>query len=259
MTDRFPSFGIGGLAWLLVAALAGASPSSQDDDRFEEAVAVFNRAKFLHREGNYEEAIREYQRAARLDDENPWIFNAMGLALAANGDLEEARRALEKALELNAELTDVHNNLGAIFSEMGNKERAFREFSLVIRDPNYPTPEKALYNLGNLYLREDNWELAYMHFRRAIEKKPSFALGYRGLGKVHLAMDESETAMEQFESALDHEPNDIVSLYELARLYEERGNLDEARQYYRRVVEEDRFSTLGGLSLMRLDELKPET
>jgi len=259
MTSRQGIFWLSGLVWLLAAPTVTASHVPQDRDRFEEALDVFNRAKFLHREGSYEEAIREYRRAVRLDDENPWIFNSMGLALAANGDLEEARRALEKALELNADLTDVHNNLGVVYSEMGDTERAFREFAIVIRDPSYPSPEKALYNLGNLYLREDNFELAHMHFRRAIERKPNFALGYRGLGKVHLAMDESESAMEQFAAALEHAPDDIESLYELARLYDEQGNLDEARAYYRRVVEVDRFSTLGGLSLRRLNELKPET
>jgi tetratricopeptide (TPR) repeat protein len=260
MNNRVWKIGYLGLVGSLVAALVAVPAAvGQDKDRFEEALDIFNRAKFLHRDGNFDEAVREYERAIRLDDENPWIYNALGLALTAKGDFRKALEALQKALELNSDLTDVHNNLGVVYSEMGDMEGAFREFSVVVRDPSYPTPEKALYNLGNLYLRQDNVELAHIHYRRAIEKNPDFALGYRGLGKTYLAMGETESAMAQFAAALEHGPDDIESLYELARLHEERGDLDEARTYYRRVVEVDRFSTLGELSLWRLEELIPET
>jgi Tfp pilus assembly protein PilF len=169
---------------------------------------------------------------------------------------ESAVKAFQHALTLNPNLTDVHNNLGVLYSETGEKEKAFREFTLVIRDPSFPTPEKPLYNLGELYLREDNTELALMHFRRAVEKNPIFALGYRGLGKVYLALGEREAAIKNFKKAIGIVPGEIESLYELARLYDIQGDTERAEDYYRRVVEADRFSALGRLSLKRLDELK---
>jgi tetratricopeptide (TPR) repeat protein len=244
-----------GLGLFLAGSLALAS-AVQSDEKIEEALKIFNRAKYLHQEGNYQEAVREYQRAAQLDDKNPFIYNYLGLAhlsLQAYGD---AVKAFKQALRLNPDLTDVHNNLGVLYSEMGEKEKAFQEFTFVVRDHTFPTPEKPLYNLGELYLREKNVELALMHFRRSIEKNPSFAMGYRGLGKVHLALGEHEEAIENFEKAVELAGNDLESLYELARLFDSRGETEKAREYYRRVVEADRFSALGRLSLRRLDELK---
>ena len=248
-----------GFAWALAGALVLARPLPQSQKEIEEALRIFNRAKYLHQTGKYREAIPEYQRAARLDKENPFIFNYMGLAYLAVGQHEAARKAFEKALKLNPNLTDVHNNLGVLYSETGKREKAFKEFALVVRDPSFPTPEKPLYNLGELYLREGNLELALMHFQRAVEKNPRFFMGYRGLGKVYTALGEIDSAIESFGKAVERNAKDIESLYELARAYDGKGDTQKAQEYYRRVVEVDRFSTLGKLSLARLDALKETT
>lgn len=245
-----------GWGWMVAGTLALGAPLPQSREEIEEALKAFNRAKYLHQEERYEEAIQEYQRAARLDKENPFIFNYMGLALLSAQQYPRARDAFQKALELNPNFTDVHNNLGVLYSEMGEREKAFKEFSLVVRDPSFPSPEKPLYNLGELYLREDNKELALMHFRRAVEKNPNFAMGYRGLGKVYTALGDEQLAIESFEKSIERNPKDLESLYELGRLYDGMGDTERAQEYYRRVVEVDRFSPLGQLSLQRLDALK---
>ena len=231
----------------------------QNDEQINRALNMFNTAKRLHMEGRLDEAIREYAAAAELDEENPWILNALGLAMTEARDFKGAEKAFRNALRLNSELTDVHNNLGVLYSEMGQKEKAFEEFTNVVRNPSYPSPEKPLYNMGALYFRDQNYELALMYYRRAIEKRPKFAMGYRGLGEVHLAMGEPELAFENFEKALEQDPDDLPSLYELARLYDQKGEVDKAREYYRRVVQADRFSPLGKFSLERLDALEPGT
>jgi Tfp pilus assembly protein PilF len=239
---------------LVALSMTGAS---QNDEQINKALNMFNRAKLLHSEHQLEEAIVEYKAAAELDEENPWIFNAMGLAMTEARDFKGAEKAFRQALKLNAELTDVHNNLGVLYSEMGKKEEAFEEFTTVVRDPSYPTPEKALFNMGALYYRDRNYELAIMYYRRSVEKNAKFAMGYRGLGEVHLALDEPEMAFDSFEQALEVSPNDLPSLYELARLYDQKGETEKALEYYRRVVEADRSSTLGRMSLQRIEVLKP--
>jgi Tfp pilus assembly protein PilF len=240
----------------LAGSIAGAVSMPQDPKEIEEALKIFNRAKYLHQERKYEEAINEYHRAAKLDKNNPFIFNYLGLAYLSLRDHKNAIKNFEHALELNPDLTDVHNNLGVVYSETGDREKAFQEFALVVGDPSFPTPEKPLYNLGELYLRENNVELALMHFRRAVEKNPNFAMGHRGLGKAYLALGEQDNARESFEQSLELAPNDQESLYELARIHDQSGDTDTAAEYYRRVVEVDRFSSLGRLSLQRLDAMK---
>ena len=86
----------------------------QDDEKINRALTIFNRAKQLHREGKLDEAIVEYRASAKLDPENPWILNAMGLAMTSARDFEGAEKVFLQALKLNADLTDVHNNLGVL-------------------------------------------------------------------------------------------------------------------------------------------------
>ncbi len=248
----------GRLAAVVLSAvtLSGLAEAAQHDDKIDKALRIFNRAKYLHQEKRYEEAIREYRAAAKLDEENPWIWNSLGLALTAKREFKSAIKAFERALQLNPELTDVYNNLGVVYAEMGRREKAFEAFSRVIADPTYPTPEKALYNLGELYVQQRNYELALLHFRRSVEKNERFAMGHRGMGIALLGLGEVEDAEASFEKALELNEKDVQSLYELARIHEKKGQLDRAREYYRRVVEVDRLSVLGRLSLRRLDALE---
>ena len=95
-----------------------------------------------------------------------------------------------------------------------------------------------------------------MHFKRAVEKKPEFSLGYRGLGKVHLMLNDPDIAMREFEKAIEITADDTESLFQLARLHQERGESAVASELYRRVVQVDRFSPMGALALARLDSLK---
>jgi len=242
-----------------VLALSPFSAFAQSEEKIQEAIRIFNQGKRLHQERRYEEAINEYRRAVKLDRENPFLFNSMGLAFAAVGNFKEALKAFEKTLQLNPLFTDAYNNMGMVYAEMGQREKAFDAFTRAIRNPDYLTVEKPIYNLGNLYLEDRNFELAIMYFKRAIEKKPEFALGHRGLGKTYLAMDDEEGALREFQRALDLSPDDIESLFQLARIYQSRGESQEAREMYRRVVEVDRFSPFGRVALQRLDALKNES
>ena len=83
------------LVFVLSGVLTCGAPlaHAQKQEQIEEALKIYNRAKYLHQERNYEEAIKEYQRATRLDKENPFIFNYMGLAFLALRQYESAQKA----------------------------------------------------------------------------------------------------------------------------------------------------------------------
>jgi tetratricopeptide (TPR) repeat protein len=242
---------------LLGLSLAVAPPvGAQTDAEIEEAIRIFNRGKQLHQERQYREAIREYQAAIKLDNQNVFIYNSLGLAYAALREFEEALKAFNHALALNPDLSDLYNNIGMVYAEQGARDKAFEAFSRAVRSPSYTTPEKALYNLGNLYFEDGNLELAEMHFRRSVEKQPKFALGYRGLARVYMKMDQLDLAIRQFEKAIELAPEDAESLFRLAQIRQDKGEVDEARALYRRVVEIDRFSSYGRMALDRLNALK---
>jgi protein O-mannosyl-transferase len=248
-----------GLAIAVMATLppnrVSAAPK-QGDDQIEESIRIFNRGKLLHQQKQYQGAVQEYLAAIKLDAGNPFIFNALGLAYASLQDFREALKAFNSAIQLNPDLTDVYNNMGMVYAELGEKEKAFEAFTRAVRNPNYTTPEKALYNLGALYLTDGNLELALIHFKRAVEKQPKFAMGHRGLGNVYLQMKDVDSAMSEFEKAVELDSDDVESVFQLAKIHQSKGEVEEAKNLYRRVVEIDRFSAFGKLALASLDALK---
>jgi tetratricopeptide (TPR) repeat protein len=230
-----------------------ASPAAQSEQEIEEAMRVFNRGKVLHQERQYREAIKEYLASLELDDQNPFVFNALGWRTPPC-----RIRACFEGLQPGVALNPVYGRLQHRDDprRAGREGEAFEAFSRAVRNPNYTTPEKALYNMGNLYLEDGNLELAEMHFRRAVEKQPKFALGHRGLAKVYLKMNQTDLAVSQFQKAVEIAPEDSESLFQLAKIHEEKGELDQAKGLYRRVVEIDRVSTFGKMALDRLTALK---
>jgi len=243
-------------ALLTASVLMTTLVSAQTEEEIEDAITAFQRGKTLHQERRYEEAIREYRASLKLDQENPFLYNAVGLALAAVGKFREALKAFNAAIQLNPDLTDVYNNMGMVYSETGEREKAFEAYGRAVRNPNYPTPEKALYNLGNLYLEDENLELAFTFFKRSLEKNSEFALGYRGLGNVLLKMKDVEGARRQFVNSIEIFEGDGESLFNLALIHHSRGETEQALEFYRRVVEVDRQSPYGRLALQSLNALK---
>jgi tetratricopeptide (TPR) repeat protein len=238
--------------FLLIVLLCCGAGVAQEDAKLNQSLAALNRAKFLHQEKRYPEAIAEYRRAIDLNDENPWAHNYLGLALASVRDFKGALKAFERAIDLNPDLTDVYNNMGVVYDQMGKKQEAYQAFSRVVGDPHYPTPEKALYNLGELYRGDQNYELALLHFQRATERRAKFALGHRGMGLVYKTMGKTEQATAAFEKAIELDPQDQPSLYELGLLLEADGKDDQSREFFRRAVDVDRLSALGQLSQQKL-------
>lgn len=244
------------LGFMAMTLAHGQTVHAQTDEEIEQAISIFNRGKSLHQEKRYSEAIAEYRASLKLDPESPFCHNALGLALAAVGDFQGSLREFTRAIELNPDLTDVYNNMGMVYAESGDRDKAFEAFGRAVKNPSYLTPEKALYNIGNLYLEDGNYELAIMHFKRAVEKKPEFSLGHRGLGKVYIMMEEIDAAMGEFQKAVEISDDDTESLFQLARLHQQRGESAEASELYRRVVEIDRFSPIGELALANLEAMK---
>ncbi len=253
---------VGAVVVAVVVACSFGAPApalTQSDAEIEEALRVFNRGKRFHQEKRYREAIKEYRAALKLDNLNAFIYNSLGLALAAIGDLKGALKSLEKAIEINPDRTDVFNNLGMVYNEMGERDNAFDAFTRAVRNMSYPTPEKALFNLGNLYLEERNFELALMHFNRAAERNRKFALAFRGIGNTYRMMGDLERAEENFEKVLVLFQDDVQSLFYIAQLSQQRGDKERAMEFYRRVVEVDRLSAYGRLSLQTLESMKEGT
>ena len=99
-----------------------------DPETLRARAARKQRANQLAFGGDFDAALLEFERAARLAPRDPEIEHNWGTVLLRRGDLEEARRHFKKAIELNPQSADSLYNLGVVLEGLGRTEEAIERF-----------------------------------------------------------------------------------------------------------------------------------
>ena len=114
--------------------------------------------------------------------ENPDILNAIGRAnadgVSATGDPLYGIEKLKRAAELNKTNPDIYNNMGICYRKLGgeNGGEAVKSFlEALSRDKNNVV---AMYQIGKIYLSQNNKEAFESSFDGAIKADPAFPLPY---------------------------------------------------------------------------------
>ncbi len=101
------------------------------------------RAMQLAMAGEFDGALAEFERAARLAPNDPEIEHNWGTVLLRRGDLDEARRHFEHAIELNPQSADSLYNLGVALEGLGRGDEAFARFTEAVAiDPGHVAAER---------------------------------------------------------------------------------------------------------------------
>jgi len=121
-----------------------------------------------------------------------------------------------------------HNNLGVIYEREGKSDLALREYKRAASlDGSLVTP---LVNIGNVYLKEDNYEEAEKYYRKALGKNKYNLEAANNLASLYL------DAGENYEEGIKYlltaaEPLDPVPAYALdtlGMLYLRSGDKEKA-------------------------------
>jgi uncharacterized protein HemY len=85
---------------------------------------------------------------------------------------------------------------------------------LLQRDPTNPM---VLCSLGSELFKEERYEEARDHLRRAVENKPDYSVAYRMLGRAHYELNEDAEARSVFEKGREvaHENGDLQTVKEI--------------------------------------------
>ncbi|UCD11505.1 MAG: tetratricopeptide repeat protein [Nitrospinaceae bacterium] len=168
---------------------------------FEDSVYHFNRGVFYQQARQWDEALAEYQAAARLNPEN----------------------------------ADAYNNLGVVYKARGELDRAIKEFlRAVYLDPGY---SKAYNNIGVVYYMKQDFDGAIRNYEKAIEARSDNLEAFNNLALVYRKKNEPQKALGVLNQALAANPEHAGTNYNLAVLYENHGELQPAIHYYRRFLQ----------------------
>ena len=234
-------------------------------DKEGKAVALANYQGGQLAEGriDYAKAMRQYKKAAALEEDNPDYLLAAGQMALTLADYSHAQEWFERLLKIrekegkeDTELALVLGRLATLHQYQGDYKTAEPLFkrSLEINEKtlgkNHPDVAATLNNLALLYKSQGRYEDAEPLYKRALEiwekslgkEHPHVAAALNNLAGLYRAQGRYEDAEPLYQRALeikekslgkDH-PDVATTLNNLAGLYESQGRYEDAEPLYKR-------------------------
>ena len=199
----------------LLGGVAEGQDQSSDQKRADAAAQQNARGAALLKEGKFDEAAAELQKAAEAAPKSAVIQSNLGYAYDKQGRTDEAVAAYRKALELEPANALVRNNLANLYSKQGLYDDAIRELEdLVQRDPANSTAKANLESvLKNKTITKERTDQTATAVQGA-EAKPQDPQAAYNAARVYARLGDTEQALTWLTKALDlgYDKIDYLSL-----------------------------------------------
>src|SRR3989441_1488074 len=227
-----------------------------------------NRGMLLLGQGNFDDAIAEFEEAIRASEDMPMARINIARALYKKKDFDRATKVLNEylsrqprskeaenllgniamerkqyaeaetrfrtALEYEPNFTDARNSLGILYNKLGRRDDALKEFLKVVAvDPEYA---EALNNIGVIYKEQGNAQEAITSFRKAMAADPEFAGSYSNMALALEQRGDLKGAEEMFRNALQRAPQNVQVRTNYGALLYTMGRFDQARLELEKAV-----------------------
>ncbi len=189
---------------------------------------ALNHGLSLFTDGDYEGAVKEFQRAIALAPNSSLVadaYNSMGQAHTQNGDNESAIKAYEQAIRIDPTRSDIRVTLGNVHYFQEEYTQAVRQYEQAVRtDPSASNR----FSLGQGYMANGNYTEATIQFSRVRDMAPNEPSGHYGLGQVHARQGRHADAIAEFQGAIDIQWDFWDAYVEQGYAYMDSGQTDEA-------------------------------
>ncbi len=149
----------------IVSTLACATLSQQE---LRQVAASRDLGSMYLQRGQNELSIREYRRALEIDGRDAECHFGLGEAYRRKGAHELAEEHLRKALRYDPTLLEARLNLGALYLQQKDWSAAIEQNRMLVDDPTFLFPERALVNLGWAEYKSGNLVHAERYLREAV-------------------------------------------------------------------------------------------
>ncbi len=172
---------------------------SGDDGRY---AAYLNMGNYLYQMNQSEEALEYFLKSEAIDDSDPAIYNAIGLAYADLKEYDKAGEAFDQALTLSDNYFYAYANLATMHLEQGKNAQALNEINLAM-NMNSAAPEFYIIK-GRVEEALDNNDEAYSTYTAAIARFGDYGRAYYYRGQLLLGEERFLDAMNDFSFAKDY-------------------------------------------------------
>ncbi len=185
--------------------------------------------------GHYEEAIREFQEAIRLNPRSSDAYRELAVAYEESGMWNEAEATHKKAIELWPAYWAGYNRLGFCDYQQGRYADAEKMFRRVVELT--PDNTRGYSNLGALYHLMGRYREATRMLERSVQLEPN-SDGYTNLGTLYFFLGRYADAVPVMEKAAQLAPTQFLPWGNLADAYRwAPGMTGKAAPAYQKAIE----------------------
>lgn len=249
---------------LLISSGCASQPKrdpEQSQIRYQLAVG------YSHNE-RVEAAVEELQKAVEADPENADAYNLLGLIALRQGHdyvtqlegksclkgrdaelvrteaqakFKEAAKHLHKAVELRPQFPEAWNNLSVAELQLQSWDAAIEAARNALKDPSYAIPEFARANLGWAYYQKKDIQSAWKELHEAVSRSPGFCVGRYRLAKVYQERGDIDQAADVLAPLLSDVKRCPIQEAQLlgGLLNERKREIASARELFQHCVDMD--------------------
>jgi serine/threonine protein kinase len=157
----------------------------------------------------YEEALKAYEEAIRLDPTYASVHNDKGNALYFLKRYKEALKAYEEAIRLDPTCAFYHSNRGTALYILKRYKEALKAYEEASR----LDPTDAFYHSGRGHALYDlkRYEEALKAYEEASRLNPTYAFYYSNRGHALYDLKRYEEALKAYEEAIRLDPTDALA------------------------------------------------
>ena len=222
----------------------------------------------FHELKKYKEAHDSYLQALKLENNDPIIHNALGVLHKDRRNYDEAIKEFDKAYELNNEFINAKINKALAYSLKGNHVEALKIYNTILQENPDMVPvlifkaecqkelnqnEEAIrtydhalsiepnapdlhFNRGNVFAVNNRNEQALSCYEKAIELDPQLPDSYHYAGLIYQKMGKNNDAVSNFKTAIDKDSQTPLPYLSLGQIYNKINNKTLADKYYQEGI-----------------------
>lgn len=239
------------------------SPEMREPDPIEQAAkqaqAQYNLGIDHLSNGRNALAVRELRASLALAPDDPWTHFAIAEAYRRVGRTEDAVTHLERSLELKPGFHSARLNLSGVLIQQGNYEASALQAEILLDDPTFATPWRALTNLGWCQFRLGNRVEARKNLQFAVEYAERYWPALLNLGILEDAEGRKLEALSLFLQVVDLKPGPLASAeahYRSAEIFIALGQQEKAMRHLVAVAENEPNGKWGEKSEQYLNLLR---
>ena len=182
-------------------------------------------------------AIRYFKEAlnAAAPEDQDEIYLDLAMEYQNAGEVQRAINVLREAIQQNPSNEGAIYELAFCYDQQGGFDASIQCYSNFIDDNPYSFT--AWYNLGNAYAKNEDLEKAAWAYDYCLLINDGFGPAYFNLGHTYLTMDKYTAAINNFEKCMDLDGEDPLALSYIGECHEQLGNLEKAKEYYKKSLE----------------------